>query len=99
MDSIRCKECDHEIYYKPCANFIMFCQKCLKYTYLECEFGYGSVAPCHIYLGKKKIGVVIEKEYSYFLKTRYADKIIKLERKYLEALQEAIKIIESKIEN
>ena len=97
MNSIKCKRCKHEIYYKPCANIIIFCDKCLKYTYMECEYGYGPVTPCYIYTGEKEIGIVIEKEYEYYLQTQYSIEIIKLENTYLKALEESIAIIESKI--
>ena len=79
MNSIKCKECNYEIHYKQSANLIVFCPKCLKYNYLECEYGYGPVTPCHIYLGEKEIGIVTEKEYKYFLQTQYSIEIIKLE--------------------
>lgn len=70
---------------------------CLTCAYVECEYGYGPVTPCYIYLGEKAIGIVTEKEYEYFLQTQYSDKLIKLENTYLEALQEAAAIVESNI--
>lgn len=96
MNCIKCKECNHEIYYKPTANFIIFCPKCLKYTYMECEYGYGPVTPCNIYLGEKEIGIVTEEDYKYYLQTQYSDKI-ELRNTYLKALEESAAIIESKI--
>jgi uncharacterized protein (DUF302 family) len=97
LEFVKCKVCNHEIYYEPCANFIIFCPKCFKYTFLECEYGYGPVVPCHIYLGEKEIGIVTEIKYKYFLQTQYSDEKIKLKKTYLEALKEAITIIENKI--
>ena len=99
MGCIKCKECNHEIYYEPCANFVIFCPKCLKYALGECEYGYGPVVPCHIYLGEKEIGIVTEKEHKYFLQTPYSDKIIELNKTYLEALQEATAIIKREIKS
>ena len=65
MNCIRCKEYDHEINYKPTANFIVFCPKCLKYT---CEYGFGPVTPCYIYLGNKEIGIVTEEDINIIYK-------------------------------
>jgi hypothetical protein len=64
---------------------------------VECEYGYGSVTPCYIYLGEKEIGIVTEKEYEYFLQTQFSNKIIELKNSYREALQETIKVIGSKV--
>ena len=98
MGSVKCKKCNHEIIYTPCANYIVFCPNCLKYSFLECEYGYGPVVPCYIFLGEKEIGTVTQRGYRYTLQTQYSDEIIELEKQYLEALEEAIKIIKSKIE-
>ena len=98
MKEILCRECRQAIQYTPCANFIVFCPHCLQYTFLECEYGYGSVVPCYIYMGEKEIGIITQKEdYRYYLQTLYFDEIIKLEQSYLEALKEAIALVESKI--
>lgn len=89
-----CKECGHEIQYVPRANFIIFCPACLKYAFLQCEYGYGPVVPCQIYLGDKEIGVVTEENYNYYLTRHDTGETIPLKQKYLEALQEAVAVIE-----
>ena len=96
MCSHKCKHCNHEIQYSPCANFILICPNCLN-AYLDCEYGYGPVVPCRIFLGEKEIGVIETRGYLYLLKTQYSDEIIELENKYLEALEEAIAVIKGKI--
>jgi hypothetical protein len=93
LGSIKCKECNHEISYTPCVNFIVFCPNCLKQSYLECEYGYGPVVPCNVFLGEKEIGIINEREYTYILQTQYSDEVIELKKEYLEALQEAAEII------
>ena len=98
MGNIKCKECNYEISYTQFANFIIFCPNCLKQSYLECEYGYGPVVPCHILLGEKEIGIITKRGYTYILQTLYSDKIIELEKEYLEALKEAADIIKSKLE-
>jgi len=95
LKHIRCKECNYEINYNPSVNFIIFCPNCLKHTYLECEYGYGPVVPCSIFLGEKEIGTVTQKGYVYILQTQYSDEIIVLKNQYLKALEEAIEIIKS----
>ena len=98
LDSVRCKECSCEINFAPCANFVVLCPGCLKYSYIECEYGYGPVVPCSIFLGEKEIGTVTQRGYKYILQTQYSDEITVLENQYLEALEEAAEIVKSKIE-
>jgi hypothetical protein len=98
LGSIKCKECNHEISYTQSANFIVFCPQCLKQSYLECEYGYGPVVPCNIFLGEKEIAIVNKKGYKYILQTQYSDEIIELEKEYLEALEEASEIVKSILE-
>ena len=98
MRHIRCKECNQEINFTPTVNFIVFCPNCLQYTFLECEYGYGPVVPCSILLGEKEIATVTQQDHTYILQTQYSEEIIVLEKRYLEALKEAIEIIKSKIE-
>ena len=98
MGSIKCKECNHVISYTQCANYIVFCPKCLKQSYLECEYGYGPVVPCNIFLGEKEIGVVNKRGYTYILQTQYSNEIIELENEYLEALKEAAEIMKNMLE-
>ena len=98
MGSIICQECDYEISYIQCVNFIVFCPNCLKQSYLECEYGYGPVIPCHILLGEKEIGIITKRGYTYVLQTQYSDRVIKLEKEYLEALKEAAEIIKGMLE-
>lgn len=97
MSAVKCKNCSHEIPYTPVANFIIFCPKCMKYTYLECEYGYGPVVPCNIYLGEKEIGIVTEDGRIYYLQMQDAEEKLRLKNVYLKALEEAIEIVESSL--
>jgi hypothetical protein len=79
--------------YKPCANIIIFCPECYQEAHLESEYGYGPVTPCKIYLGETEVGLVTEVNGRYYLKTQSAGDGIRLEKQYLEALEEASSMI------
>lgn len=87
-----CISCNGEYEYEGFANLIVFCPHCHKYNYLECEYGYGPVVPCLIYLGSEEIGIVTyhnraETQYQYDSKKFDFHKVLK--QSYLEALYEA----------
>ncbi len=95
METIECIYCDTKISYQLSANFIVFCPKCKRYVFAECEYGYGPVTPCNILLGDRKIGTVDEGRDGYYLE--YESEKIMLEKRYLEALQEASEIVKEKM--
>lgn len=88
------KECGHcgaEYTYEGFANLISFCPICKKYDFLECEYGYGPVVPCIVYLGREVIGMITY-DYTNELRYRYDSDYFSihkvLDKKYLEALEE-----------
>ncbi|MDL2235683.1 GNAT family N-acetyltransferase [Christensenellaceae bacterium OttesenSCG-928-L17] len=93
MPHTKCKECGCRIDYTPHANFILFCPACRQHAYLECEYGYGPVVPCRIFLGEEEIGLVTKEEAHHCLQTIYHSEKTKLTSTYLEALEEAIAIV------
>lgn len=97
MGTIECKYCDTKITYQPSANFIVFCPKCKRNVFLECEYGYGPVTPCDILLGDEKIGTVnVNEKHKYYLD--YKSEKIMLDKTYLEALHEASEIVKESLE-
>lgn len=97
MGTIECKYCDTKITYQPSANFIVFCPKCKRNVFLECEYGYGPVTPCDILLGYEKIGTVnVNEKHKYYLD--YKSEKIMLDKTYLEALHEASEIVKESLE-
>lgn len=93
---IECKYCDCKVSYMPRANFILFCPECKREMYLECEYGYGPVTPCTIFLGEDSMGTVtVNSRNEYLLEIGSDRKQIKLRESYLEALHEASNIIKS----
>ena len=98
----QCRHCGEKYEYEGAANLITFCPYCLKYDFLECEYGYGPVVPCKIYLGGEAVA-----EVSYHISDSSVNKYRLdsdkynihrvLEKDYLGALQEARDIISEKI--
>lgn len=98
MKTIECRYCDCKVPYVPSANIIVFCPKCKSCIYAECEYGYGPVTPCCIYLGEEVIGTVcVDNKNQYFLQIESSRKKIKLKKRYSEALQEATQIVRKEI--
>lgn len=96
MCTTECKYCDTIVSYKTYANFIIFCPNCKRYIFLECEYGYGPVTPCNIFLGNKKIGLVDEDDTNkYYLE--YGSEKIMLNKTYLKALKESVEIVREKM--
>lgn len=98
MQSIKCENCNVEIEYQPRGNIIIFCPQCLRCIMFECEYGYGPVTPCYIYLGDKQIGIVTSDVFNkYYLQSEYFNEKIELKNTYMKALTEADSIIKSKL--
>ena len=92
----KCKSCNSEYQYEGYANLITFCPNCHKHDFLECEYGYGPVVPCRIYLGSEVIGMVTyfnDGRGPYQLKSKKYHLHVILRQSYLEALLEAKDII------
>lgn len=91
----KCRRCGTEYQYESFANVITFCPNCHKRDQLQCEYGYGPVVPCMIYLGEEVIGTVTYDDRAH---TRYRFDAPKynihrvLEHTYMEALEEACDI-------
>ncbi len=48
---------------------------------MECEYGYGPVTPCSIFIGEKSVGTVIENDkYEYLLKIKSDGNEIRLKK-------------------
>lgn len=94
-----CKSCNNKVEYELRANCIIFCPNCFQTVFIECEYGFGPVTPCYIFLGKIEIGKVIEVNDKYILKSQYFNEDVELKNRYMEALQEATEIIKKKLES
>lgn len=88
----KCNSCNNEYEYEGCATLIVFCPHCHRFDYLECEYGYGPIAPCRVYLGNEIVGMITyhqgnQSQYRYDSERYNIHRV--LERSYLEALYEA----------
>ena len=52
LREIKCKYCDAKFSVQDSANFSVICSHCKRLSHLECEYGFGPVTPCRIYLGE-----------------------------------------------
>ncbi len=89
--NLECIYCNTKFSVEICANFSVICPCCKRSIFLECEYGYGPVTPCHIYLGNKIVGIVESQAAHYTLNIE--SQKIKLSKTYLEAILEAEEVI------
>lgn len=94
---IECRYCDRKITFKTSANFNVFCPNCKRELLLECEYGFGPVTPCNIWIGEELFATVKEKNLRYYMEMESKKETIELKESYLEALYEAGKIVVEKI--
>lgn len=88
----KCSSCAGAYEYEGFANLIAFCPHCHSCDLFLCDYGFGPVVPCRIYLGNEVIATVSyygknERRYQYDSDKYDIHKI--LEHTYLEALVEA----------
>ena len=95
LREIKCRYCDAKFSVQGSANFSVICSYCNRLIKLECEYGFGPVTPCRIYLGEQLIGVVDCVNHNYYL--REHTKLLRLNKSYLEAIHEALNIISSRL--
>ena len=95
VKTIKCSYCNSEWEQEICANSISFCPNCYKYDHIECEYGYGPVTPCTVYLGSEKVGVITcGKNNIYRYNSDKYDIHINLKNSYLDALHEVRNLME-----
>ncbi|MBD5497100.1 MAG: hypothetical protein HDR11_04950 [Lachnospiraceae bacterium] len=92
---LECIYCDTAFSIEACANFTVICPCCKRSIYLECEYGYGPVTPCRIYLGSEIAGVVESQEADYHLHINRRK--IRLAKTYLDAITEAEEIVKKRL--
>lgn len=87
LKDLECVYCNTKFQVEICSNFTVICPCCKRSIYLECEYGYGPVTPCRIYLGETIVGIVESPKTNYYLEINR--KRIYLQKTYLEAIYEA----------
>lgn len=91
LKNLECIYCNAKFSVEIYANFSVICPCCKRSIYLECEYGFGPVTPCQIYLGEKIVGIVESKASGYCLSMD--TKKINLDKTYLDAISEAEEVI------
>ena len=87
LKDMSCIYCDTKFSVETYANYSVICPCCKRNIFLECEYGYGPVTPCRIYLGSETAGIVESEGNRYYLTTNSAK--IPLSKTYLDAIGEA----------
>lgn len=95
LKDLECIYCDTKFSVEIHANYSVICPCCKRSIYLECEYGFGPVTPCHIYLGEEIVGIVESIATRYYLNMN--NKKIKLKKTYLEALSEAEEVLKKRL--
>lgn len=95
LKNLECIYCNTKFSVKIHANFSVICPCCKRSIYLECEYGFGSVTPCQIYLGEEIIGIVESNAAHYYLNTK--TKRINLNKTYLKAIPEAEEVLKEQL--
>lgn len=95
LKDFECIYCDTRFSVEMHANFIVICPCCKRTIFSECEYGYGPVTPCQIYLGEKIVGIVESKATNYYLNMR--PDIFTLKETYLNALSEAENVVKKRL--
>ncbi|SCZ77382.1 hypothetical protein SAMN02910350_00707 [Pseudobutyrivibrio xylanivorans] len=96
MEQLHCKKCGCEFSGAIAGNAIYLCPKCKEYVSCICDYGFGPITPCSIFLGEKEIARIEERERTkYQLKSAALGLDVALTKGYknLEVYKEASKIV------
>lgn len=91
-----CIACQSSYEFEGSANLLAFCPHCKQFDYMECEYGFGPVVPCRIYVGSEWIGTVTyddQRQLTYRLDCEQYHIHQRLEATYLDAIYEARDLI------
>ncbi len=58
MQKIKCRKCNLEYDAPISGNDIYFCPKCHVQIACKCEYGFGPITPCSIYVGDKEVAQI-----------------------------------------
>ena len=96
MHQLECKHCGYSYSAPITGNDIYLCPKCKTYISCLCDYGFGPIVPCNIFLGENIIATIEEhKRLEYQLKSDALGIDIALTKGYknLEVYHEASDII------
>ena len=99
--NVKCRKCEREYLVPLRANFMFFCPECKEYNGCECDYGFGPITPCAIFVGDKEIGKITKGEnIVYELHSKEYGIDIKLTKGYenLNVYDEVVSIIKEYLE-
>lgn len=99
MKQVKCEECNYEYVVPEEGNTLYMCPKCYSYVGCVCEYGFGSITPCTVYLGKDAIAH-IHGNSPFHLQSLQLNINQPLEKgsKNLEVYKEAVEIIKKNLQ-
>lgn len=98
--NVNCKKCGNDYKVPLTANMISICPQCLTYNYCECEYGFGPITPCYIFVGDKEVAQITG-NINYHLDSDELGIHMVLKQKYadLAVCKEATEIVLEKYRN
>ncbi|SDB69837.1 hypothetical protein [Butyrivibrio sp. INlla16] len=96
-NQFKCEDCGKTINItESLGNIIVYCPDCHKYIRCLCDYGFGPVAPCDIFCGLERIGLILGEKGRYKLVSRKygIEKDLVGGYKNLACYEEATKILE-----
>lgn len=58
MRMVNCRKCGKDYDVPTTPNYISICPHCFGYNFCECEYGYGPITPCNIFVGDTEVAQV-----------------------------------------
>lgn len=95
IKDLECIYCDTKFSVEIFDNYDVICPCCKRSIFSECEYGYGPVTPCRIYLGPEIVGMVESEGANYYLNMN--SEKIPLNNTYMKAIPEAVGIVRSEL--
>lgn len=59
MRTTTCKKCGKTCCFTQTVNYIAICDACFSTIECECEYGFGPITPCEIYVGGKEVAKIV----------------------------------------
>lgn len=88
-----CKFCNNTVEHDVSANMILICPECKKVIKITCDYGFGPILPCDIYVGSEIVATIKD---GYILVSKVFNFEIQLkeESKDLAVYNEAVRAIQ-----
>ena len=97
MENLECKTCGNTFLGPVAGNAIYLCPKCNAYVSCLCDYGFGPIAPCSVFIGEEEIAQIIVADrlkYKLHSDVLGIDMMLTKGYKNLEVYKEASSIID-----